>query len=53
MAYVAHYFDKLGIDIASAVITTRKHRVNDFFLIEKNGNFCTNREKILKELVKS
>ena len=53
MAYVAHYFDKLGIDIASAVITTRKHRVNDFFLIEKNGNFCTNKEKILKELVES
>ncbi len=50
MAYVAHYFDKLGIDIASAVITTRKHRVNDFFLIEKNGRFCTNREKIMKEL---
>jgi len=51
MAYVAHYFDKLGIDIASAVITTRKHRVNDFFLIEKNGNFCSNKEKILEELV--
>ena len=50
MAYVAHYFDKLGIDIASAVITTRKHRVNDFFLIEKNGRFCTNEEKILKDL---
>ncbi|RUM44036.1 MAG: hypothetical protein DSY46_06545 [Hydrogenimonas sp.] len=53
MAYVAHYFDKLGIDIASAVITTRKHRVNDFFLIEKNGNFCTNKEKILQELVEA
>ncbi len=50
MAYVAHYFDKLGIDIASAVITTRKDRVNDFFLIEKNGRFCTNKEKIMKEL---
>ncbi len=50
MAYIAHYFDKLGIDIASAVITTRKHRVNDFFLIEKNGNFCSNRQKIMKEL---
>ncbi|BBG66152.1 possible nucleotidyltransferase [Hydrogenimonas sp.] len=50
MAYVAHYFDKLGIDIASAVITTRKERVNDFFLIEKNGKFCTNQEKIMREL---
>ncbi|MCF6200630.1 MAG: HD domain-containing protein [Hydrogenimonas sp.] len=50
MAYVAHYFDKLGIDIASAVITTRKHRVNDFFLIEKNGNFCKNIEKIMESL---
>jgi len=53
MAYIAHYFDKLGIDIASAVITTRKHRVNDFFLIEKNGNFCSNTEKILNELTSS
>ena len=50
MAYVAHYFDKLGIDIATAVITTRKHRVNDLFLIEKNGNFCVNQEKIIKKL---
>ncbi|WP_300363047.1 HD domain-containing protein [Hydrogenimonas sp.] len=50
MAYVAHYFDLLGIDIATAVITTRKHRVNDLFLIEKNGKFCTNKKKILEEL---
>ncbi|WP_353662265.1 HD domain-containing protein [Hydrogenimonas sp. SS33] len=52
MAYVAHYFDKLGIDIATAVITTRKHRVNDLFLIEKDGEFCTKKEKILSELTK-
>ncbi|WP_457596761.1 [protein-PII] uridylyltransferase family protein [Hydrogenimonas sp.] len=50
MAYVAHYFDRLGIDIATAVITTRKHRVNDLFLIEKNGHFCPNVETILKDL---
>ena len=52
MAYVAHYFDKLGIDIATAVITTRKHRVNDLFLIEKDGDFCSKKEKILEELTK-
>ncbi len=50
MAYVAHYFDELGIDIATAVITTRQHRVNDLFLIEKNGKFCTNKKEILEEL---
>ena len=52
MAYVAHYFDRLGIDIATAVITTRKHRVNDLFLIEKDGRFCEKKEEILKELTK-
>jgi [protein-PII] uridylyltransferase len=51
MAYLAHEFDKEGIDIASAIITTRKERVNDFFLIEKNGNFCVKREKLLKKLM--
>jgi [protein-PII] uridylyltransferase len=50
MAYVAHYFDMLGIDIATAVITTRKHRVNDLFLIEKDGHFCTNKKRIMEEL---
>ncbi len=52
MAYVAHYFDRLGIDIASAVITTRKDRVNDLFLIEKDGRFCEKREEIIEELTK-
>ncbi|WP_201352878.1 HD domain-containing protein [Hydrogenimonas urashimensis] len=53
MAYVAHYFDELGIDIATAVITTRKDRVNDLFLIEKNGKFCENRDLIVKKLTDS
>ncbi|WP_300364812.1 HD domain-containing protein [Hydrogenimonas sp.] len=53
MAYVAHYFDELGIEIATAIITTRKHRVNDLFLIEKNRKFCNNRKKILKELTRN
>ncbi len=53
MAYVAHEFDKEGVDIASAVITTSKRRVNDFFLIEKSGNFCGKKEALLKKLLNS
>ncbi len=50
MAYVAHHFDRLGIDIASAVITTRRARVNDLFLIEKDGDFCRKTEQIIQLL---
>jgi [protein-PII] uridylyltransferase len=49
LAYLINVFDQFGIDIATAKIHTLKGRVNDLFLIEKNGNFCSNLEK-LKEL---
>ncbi len=51
LSYIINIFDKLGIDISSAKIHTKMNRVNDLFLIEKNGNFCHNTSKILKELM--
>jgi [protein-PII] uridylyltransferase len=50
LSHIIGIFDKLGIDICSAKIHTRNNRVNDLFLIEKNGNFCHNIELIIKEL---
>ena len=50
LAFVTHLFDKLEIDIVSTKIHTSKYRVNDLFLIEKDGNFCHNTEEIIKEL---
>jgi [protein-PII] uridylyltransferase len=46
LAYLINMFDRFGIDIATAKIHTLKGRVNDLFLIEKNGNFCTNLERV-------
>ena len=51
LSYILNIFDNLGIDISSAKIHTKMNRVNDLFLIEKNGNFCHNTNKILKELM--
>ena len=53
LAYLIALFDRLGVDIASAKIYTHKNRVNDLFLIEKNGNFCHNIELIIKELTEN
>jgi [protein-PII] uridylyltransferase len=50
LAYLIDLFDRTGVDIASAKIHTLKGRVNDLFLIEKNGNFCHNIEKIIARL---
>ena len=50
LAYIAKVFDQFGIDIATAKIYTIKNRAKDLFLIEKNGNFCTQTEKILEKL---
>ena len=53
LAYVINLFDKLKIDISSAKIYTKSNRVNDLFLIEKDGNFCDNTELIIKELTEN
>ena len=53
LSYLIKIFDRLQIDIGSAKIHTKMNRVNDLFLIEKNGNFCNNTKKIIKELTES
>ena len=50
LAFVSHLFDQLEIDIVSTKIHTSKYRVNDLFLIQKDGNFCHNTEIIIKAL---
>ena len=50
LAYIINIFDDLGIDIVSAKIHTLKNSVRDIFLIEKNGNFCHNTDKIIDKL---
>ncbi len=50
LAFIAQLFEKIEIDIASTKIHTRKHYANDLFLIEKDGNFCHNTDRIIKEL---
>ncbi len=50
LAYTMKMFDRYNIDITSSKIYTGKHRVNDLFLIQKDGNFCNNTNNIIKEL---
>ena len=50
LCYTMAIFDNLGIDITSAKIYTQGKKINDLFLIEKNGNFCNNTNLIIKEL---
>jgi len=50
LAYIIHIFETLQIDIVSTKIHTNKHRVNDLFLIEKDGNFCHNIDHIIHKL---
>ena len=51
LAYIINMFDEMGIDIVSAKIHTLKKSVRDIFLIEKNGNFCHNTDKIIDKLI--
>lgn len=50
LAYITYLFDELSIDITSAKVHTSKRRVNDLFLIEKDGSFCDNTDIIMKKL---
>ncbi len=52
MAFIIDTLDSFAIDIAAAKISTVKGRTHDLFLIEKNGPFCHNRDKILEALTK-
>ncbi|KIM09647.1 MAG: hypothetical protein KU38_08905 [Sulfurovum sp. FS08-3] len=51
MSYLMGIFDRLGVDIISAKVYTHKNRAEDLFLIEQNGNFCSNQELIINELI--
>jgi [protein-PII] uridylyltransferase len=50
-SYIASLFDKFGIEIQSAKIHSSNGKVKDMFLIEKNGNFCTNKDKIVNLII--
>jgi len=50
MANIMTLFDDIGIDIASAKIQTIKKRARNLFLIEKNGNFCSNKALVTERL---
>jgi [protein-PII] uridylyltransferase len=50
LAYLITIFDTIGVDISSAKIHTHKKRVQDLFLIEKNGNFCHNIDIIMEKM---
>jgi len=53
LSYIINLFDNLSIDISSAKIHTKVNKVNDLFLIEKDGNFCNNTKLIIKELTEN
>ncbi len=46
-AYVAKMFEDFGIDIESAKIYTSKGMARDLILIEKNGQFCPNKDEFV------
>jgi len=50
LSYIIDMFDHMGIDIVTAKVHTLKNRARDMFLIEKNGNFCHNVDKIIEKL---
>ena len=52
LAHISKVFDEFDIEIESAKLYTSRGRVRDLFLIEKNGNFCTNSEEIKRLLCK-
>ena len=50
LAYIAKIFDDFGVEIESAKLYTSRGKARDLFLIEKNGNFCVNADKITELL---
>lgn len=49
-AYIAKVFDDFEVEIESAKLSSMKKVANDLFLIEKDGNFCANQDKIIESL---
>jgi [protein-PII] uridylyltransferase len=50
LANIMAIFDDIGVDIASAKIQTIKKRTRNLILVEKNGKFCKNHERIIEKL---
>ncbi len=50
IAHIVSIFDHFGVDISTAKIQTIKNRTHNLFLIEKNGKFCDNLEKIKEKI---
>ncbi len=50
IAHIISIFDHFGVDISTAKIQTIKNRTHNLFLIEKNGKFCDNLEKIKEKI---
>ncbi len=49
-AYISRIFDDFNIEIESAKLHTSRGYAKDLILIEKNGNFCSEQDKILSLL---
>jgi [protein-PII] uridylyltransferase len=49
--YIAQILDDYNIEIQSAKIHSHKGKIKDLLLVEKNGNFCTNKDAILEQLI--
>jgi [protein-PII] uridylyltransferase len=47
-AFIAKIFDDFNVEIESAKLHTLKGYARDLILIEKNGNFCSNQDEIIK-----
>ena len=50
IAFLITLFDSLQVDIVTAKIHTQKKFARDLFLMEKDGNFCHNRDTIIEKL---
>ncbi len=46
-AHIAKVFDDFNIEIESAKLHTHRGLAKDLLLIEKNGNFCSNKDDII------
>lgn len=53
LAYITNIFDDFNVEIESAKLYSNRGRARDLFLIEKNGNFCMNTEKIVSMICNS
>jgi len=53
LAYITNIFDDFNVEIESAKLYSSRGRARDLFLIEKNGNFCINSDKIVDMICSS